>query len=123
MKLLPAPKHTPKRLILTPVISVAVLLFTAAVILLNLHLSRLPTVLGSQTEKREPGIDQSQYLFWKTAAENNPQYRDAYIQLAIHAYTLGKNGEAYEALLKASELDPNSETILSLEKIIAKPTP
>ncbi len=55
---------------------------------------------------------------WEEIIENKPQYRDAYLQLAILNYKINKKGKAQDNLNKALEIDPNFELTKKLEEII-----
>lgn len=56
---------------------------------------------------------------WERIIQEKPNYRDAYLQLAILYYKLSENNKAKEYLGKALEIDPNFEATKQLEEIIA----
>jgi len=51
------------------------------------------------------------YNYWKNVTEEKPDYRDAYIQLAIASDKLKKTDEAELYLDRAESLDPNNITL------------
>ncbi len=55
---------------------------------------------------------------WEEIIKDKPQYRDAYLQLAILNYKINEKGNALENLQKALEIDPNFELAKKLEAII-----
>ena len=66
------------------------------------------------------GADNADITFWSKIVEENPTYRDGWIRLAVGHYEDGDIDKAIEALDKAKEIDPNNETVKSLEKIIQR---
>ena len=54
---------------------------------------------------------------WKKIAAAKPNYRDAYLQLAILYYQIYKQEEAQRYLQKALALDPNFKLAHQLEEI------
>jgi tetratricopeptide (TPR) repeat protein len=67
----------------------------------------------SETQKIE-----KQYVYWKTVAEEKPDYIDAHLLTAQLAYQMGNTEEAYRALAKAKKLDPTNPRLIALEKMI-----
>ena len=55
---------------------------------------------------------------WEKIIEDKPQYRDAYLQLAILNYKIKEIQKAKDNLNKALEIDPNFELTKKLEEII-----
>lgn len=55
------------------------------------------------------------YQYWKRVAFEKPDYRDAYITLAVLLYQLGKIDEAKIALDRVFVLDPNNHFAVSLK--------
>lgn len=95
----------------------------------NLNYNRLvdQKVLGvnsakhaDNTESTGNTADNADITFWQRIVEENPTYRDGWIRLAVGYYEDGDIDKAIEALDKAKEIDPNNETVKSLEKIIQK---
>lgn len=72
------------------------------------------SVLGVSTEDeltawdQEPVRARNAYEYWKNIIVTNPGYRDAYLQLSVAAYTLGKKTESQTALNRALALDPSN---------------
>lgn len=82
----------------------------------------LPLVLGAQSS---PHLMQQQwraqstqvvrqYDYWRMIVEQKPDYRDAFVTLAVVAHTLKKTDEATQYLKQAYVLDPNNEQIHTL---------
>lgn len=59
-----------------------------------------------------------QITYWENLMAKRNGYRDGYLELAILNYRLGRILTAREYLEKAKELDPNSEMVIKMEKII-----
>lgn len=55
---------------------------------------------------------------WEQIVSEKPDYRDAYLQLALFHYKLYENEKAKDYLQKALELDPNFEPAKEMEKIL-----
>lgn len=68
--------------------------------------------------KNEPQRIKSEIIFWEKIIADKPEYRDAYLQLALLHYQIYETNKAKEYLQKAKELDPNFEVIKQLEEII-----
>lgn len=66
--------------------------------------------------KNEPQRIRKEISFWEKVIEEKPDYRDAYLQLAILNYQLYENKKAQEYFRQATELDPNFEVSKELEK-------
>jgi cytochrome c-type biogenesis protein CcmH/NrfG len=72
-------------------------------------------VLGLQSQVN---VDHKNIYAWEQILSERPDYRDGWIQLANLYYQSGDKIEAKTAILKAKELDPNNETVLSFEKFL-----
>lgn len=57
--------------------------------------------------------------FWEKIVKEKPDYRDAYLRLAVLNYQLHKKEEAREYLKKVIDLDPNFEPARELGEIIS----
>lgn len=68
--------------------------------------------------KNEPQRIKNEISFWEKVVSEKPDYRDAYLQLAILNYQIYENEKAKEYLRIALELDPNYEPARKLEKIL-----
>lgn len=68
--------------------------------------------------KGEPQRLRQEIAFWEKVAAEKPDYRDAYLQLAILNYQIYETNKAKENLAKALDLDPNFAPTRELEKII-----
>jgi len=55
---------------------------------------------------------------WEKITKDKPQYRDAYLQLAILNYKIKEKQKSKNNLNKALEIDPNFELTKKLKKII-----
>lgn len=64
--------------------------------------------------------DQQLITDWEKIVKLYPNYRDGWLQLAVRYNQVGDKEKALNALEKAREIDPNNETVKSLEKIIQK---
>lgn len=68
-------------------------------------------VLGTQTSINEiterANNSQKQILYWESVISNYPNYRDAYVQMAILTFNAGDLQKANIYVQKAMELDPN----------------
>lgn len=67
------------------------------------------------TWEAEPERLHTAYSYWKKVTEQKPDYRDAFIIAAIHAYQLGYSQEAHTLIGQAAQIDPSS-TIVQLWK-------
>lgn len=59
-------------------------------------------------------------LFWSAAVETRPDFRDAYIKLAVLHWQLGRDFDARKFLEEALKIDPNNETARKLQETIFK---
>lgn len=89
-----------------------ILLLTITGLNLYLFLHKEPTVLGVQTSP----LSERQY--WQKVVRKNPTYRDAWVQIAKLDYEMGNHKYAEVALSRAKNIDPNSLTILDVEKTL-----
>lgn len=72
-------------------------------------------VLGVQSGWFEETDNQEkEYTYWKAMTEKRPEYKDAYIQLAVSSYKTKRMDEAKSALTDALRLDPNNLEIPEL---------
>lgn len=55
---------------------------------------------------------------WEKIARQRPDYRDAYFELAVLTYRLGRLAETRFYLRRVFELDPNFEAGRELEKAV-----
>jgi len=58
----------------------------------------------------------SQFDYWSNIAADKPDFRDAWLALAVLAYDMNRPAETREFLTKAKQLDPNNSNIASLER-------
>ncbi len=56
--------------------------------------------------------------YWEKIANENPTYRDAYLQLARIEAELGNKSKANEFIDKAREIDPNSSKISEVARLL-----
>jgi tetratricopeptide (TPR) repeat protein len=77
-------------------------------------------VLGATDEYLIPDIKdlEKEREYWVKIIEGNHTYRDGYIELADIDYRLGDLETARKWLEKAKELDPNSDFIPGLERLL-----
>lgn len=64
-----------------------------------------PEVLGAQTQ-----LHREQLAYWQEVARLAPDYKDAFLMVAVRAWELGEDDLAKAASERALELDPNDET-------------
>ncbi|MBI4099396.1 tetratricopeptide repeat protein [Candidatus Microgenomates bacterium] len=76
--------------------------------------------LLSQIEKvkTQPEKIQEAILFWQKVTDQFPNYRDAYLKLAILSRQLNRTFDAQKFLNKALEIDPNSEVAKKLSSLL-----
>ncbi|PIV00394.1 hypothetical protein COS55_03610 [Candidatus Shapirobacteria bacterium CG03_land_8_20_14_0_80_40_19] len=102
-------KHLPKNVL------VGLLFFIAAITALNSEKQRMDLrTLGMQAQVK---ADQETIYKWEQLAQERPDYRDGWIQLAVAYYKSSDKEKALWALQKAKEIDPNNETLLKIEKL------
>ncbi len=68
--------------------------------------------------KNEPQRVRGEIAFWEKVILDKPDYRDAYLQLALLNYQSYEKDKAKFYLGKAIELDPNFEPTKELQKIL-----
>ena len=61
----------------------------------------------------------SQILFWDNEVNGKTDYRDAYLQLSLLSWRIGRNFDAEKFYEKASLLDPNYKGTGQLKKLIS----
>lgn len=79
-------------------------------------------VLGAQTSlsdllttwKNEPARQKQHEDYWQKILLTHPDYRDAYIQLAYLFYQTNDLSQARANIQKASDLDPNNDSVRQL---------
>lgn len=83
-------------------------------------------VLGSNTRpmdtllqwEQEAEESERQYTFWQTVALAKPDYRDAFVTLAVLAFQLGKLDESDRWITKALVLDPNNDPAQTFRRFL-----
>lgn len=68
--------------------------------------------------EEEPEKIKTKIQDWEKILAQKPGYRDAYLQLAILNWQVYQEKQTLEAINKALELDPNSETAKSLQQTL-----
>lgn len=83
-------------------------------------ISNKNTVLGASTGYLIPDIQdlKQERQYWLELTSKNPTYRDGYIELADIDYRLGDLKSARDWIEKARVLDPNSDFIPQLERLL-----
>ncbi len=61
---------------------------------------------------------QEEKSYWQNLITDNPTYTDGYLELAKINFELGNKVEALNSLNKAIVLDPNSNKIREVQKIL-----
>lgn len=92
-------------------------------LLLALELSTNSEVIGKELTKvntviNEPGRIKAEIGYWEKETITKPDYRDAYLQLAVRYFQLYRTDLAKQNLQKAFSLDPNFEITKKLMGII-----
>lgn len=64
--------------------------------------------------KSQPEEIKKQIIFWETVSQELPNYRDAYIKLAILNWKIYRLFDAQKFLARALQIDPNNEVSLKL---------
>ena len=82
-------------------------------------------VLGAATQAFEKAKEAPEKLsgeisFWEEVVKEKPDYRDAYLRLAVLNYQLKKKEAAREYLRKVKEEDPNFPAIRELERMLGE---
>lgn len=78
--------------------------------------------LEKEIENQEKGPQRikAEIQEWEKVLEEKPDYRDAYLQIAVLNWQIYKETEAREAVNKALELDPNFEAGKKFKKFLAE---
>lgn len=92
--------------------------FLLLVILFFLIALSLKNLNDYRKLKNERAKVQSDISFWKNVVVQKPDYRDAYLELAILEYKLGDKEQAKFYLDKSLILDPNFQKGREFQKII-----
>lgn len=87
--------------------------------------SRATDILGTAdaatTETGSPTkTNEAEYLFWTEVINAHPDYRDAHVNAALLAYTLGLMDKTRFHTDKVKELDPNYAGVSQLEDLLSK---
>ncbi len=61
---------------------------------------------------------QNEKTYWLQMVSQNPTYRDGYLQLAVIDNTLGNKEESLMYFKKAKSIDPNSQKISEVGKLL-----
>ncbi|MDE2026177.1 MAG: hypothetical protein KGJ07_06795 [Patescibacteria group bacterium] len=93
----------------------------AAIVLLLLICAAMNKSLQVLKEKNiQRQVLISQLHRWEEISSTYSGYRDAYVQQALLAYKLGEKNLALSFIQKALTLDPNDDSAVHLEELIAK---
>lgn len=84
--------------------------------ILSADLRRVEETLESTKEK--PKKIREEIDFWEKITEEKPDYRDAYLKLAVLNYQIGQNDETKKYLQKIFALDPHFEPAERLKKLL-----
>lgn len=68
--------------------------------------------------KSQPEEIKTQIIFWEKIVAEFPNYRDAYLKLAILNYKINRLFDAKKYLDKALEIDPNNEVAKKLSSLL-----
>ena len=74
----------------------------------------------AQVKKAEKLAIEQEITKWENVVRQRPNYRDAYFELAVLTYELGRLSETKYYLGKVFELDPNFEPARELEQTLAR---
>lgn len=96
---------------------IGLLLLVILFFLIAFALKNLSDYNSSKSERTEL---EKQTKYWENVVVQRPDYRDAYLQLAILEYRLGDKEEAKVYLEKVLILDPNFGEARNLEKELNK---
>lgn len=77
---------------------------------INNSLNKNVEVLGIKTSP------ENERVYWKNIVEENPTYRDGFIELARIETEMGEQEASNKALDKAKLIDPNSVNLLRVER-------
>lgn len=79
------------------------------------------TLQKIQEVKNQPEDIKGQIRFWQEVIDQFPNYRDAYIKLAILNWKIYRSFEAKRNLEKAFQIDPNNEVLNNLNLRLLSP--
>lgn len=112
---------TPRKFLTTGLI-VFFFFSLTGIFLYNFTYPNTPTVLGVTVTRNSQPNDQEKTFqeisFWKTKIEEFPNYRDAYLKLAILNWKVRLDDQARLYLDQAKKIDPNNETLKELESLL-----
>ena len=94
------------------IILVALSLFNLSLYFTKGKPERNKKVLGTEI------VVYREIYYWKGLLEANPQYLEGWLELAKIEYSIGNYEEAKNAVSKASEIDPNSEELKKVRKLV-----
>ncbi|MCL5090460.1 MAG: tetratricopeptide repeat protein [Patescibacteria group bacterium] len=96
---------------------IALFLFFACLIITKIKINEKEMqILGMKTEITNL---QKEAYTWEKILREKPDYRDGWLQLAALYYELGNKNLAKQALSQAKTLDPTSEVVAGVEKLLA----
>ncbi len=75
-------------------------------------------VLGVTTENTKGSSLESQKVYWENFLSKNPTYLDGWIELSIIELNLGDKNYALGAFNTARAINPNSQSVKDLEKLL-----
>ena len=87
--------------------------FISGVLLMGIGLVGVELQKNHEELKRREALHQALSMhqqYWRGIVSKYPDYKDAYLQLAIVSYQLGDADEAKGAIGKVLEIDPNDAT-------------
>ena len=96
----------------------------SGIFIYNFHSFSIASVLGTsvsqdkQTAQKEKIYQEIQ--FWQAIVAQFPNYRDAYLKLAILSWEVHLDGQAIQYLDHAREIDPNNENLKKIEILFQK---
>ncbi len=94
---------------------VACLFFVSGMVALNSEKQKIEgRVLGLKIEEK---INQETIVKWEQIVNERPNYRDAWVQLAVLYYKNSDPQKAKQALSQARQIDPNNQDLLKLERL------
>ena len=106
------------------IILTVVFLTLSVVVLFNLFEEQAISQFGQTTQEKQLEEQQTaeveklqeEVLLWQEQLADKPDYRDAYLKLAVLNWKLRRHFEAWKFLQAALALDPNNKAALELEK-------
>ncbi len=85
----------------------------------NLHSYLFGTdVLGAEISTQKSNELNKEKIYWENIVSQNPSYLPGYIELVNISLEVGDRNSAIINLIKARQINPNSEEVKSLEKIL-----